>query len=152
VLEVSPSADDSAVAFVRPREARGTALVVEDEPDLRTVVAQILREGGWDVTALSEGSEALAVIETRARLDRAPTLLVSDVIIPQTDGATIAHRFRDLFPDARIVLMSGYHEQPEVEALLARGNAAFVPKPFSPDDLVRAVQGASLAPTPTTVA
>jgi signal transduction histidine kinase len=110
----------------RPVPTSGTEriLVVDDEQVVRELLARMLREQGYDVEVARSAREAYA-------LDGPWDLLLTDVVMPETDGVKLSKQI-----DARHVLfISGYDQ----EALVA-GDASFLQKPFSRDDLASAVR------------
>lgn len=117
-----------AGAVGRPR-----ILVVEDEPDVRTMVARILATIG-DVTAVANGVEALAALRSGALAD----LVVTDVMMPQMDGIALSQELKKDPRLARIpVLMLTAKSSPaNVIAGINAGARQYVTKPFKPDDLV----------------
>jgi signal transduction histidine kinase len=99
-------------------------LVVDDEQVVRELLAQMLRKEGYEVQVAASASVARAL--------RGPwDLLLTDVVMPETDGVKLSQQI-----DARHVLfISGYDQ----EALVA-GDASFLQKPFSRDELTRVVR------------
>ncbi|MGC2042048.1 response regulator, partial [Paraburkholderia caledonica] len=111
-----------------------TVLVVEDEPDLLDATAALLHSLGYEVLTASNGSEAMGVLNRRDDIG----VLFTDVVMPDgIDGIQLARSTRELRPDVRIVLASGY----PLPALRAQhGNLsdfAFIHKPYRLADLVR---------------
>jgi signal transduction histidine kinase len=99
-------------------------LVVDDEKVVRELLAHMLREQGYDVEVAGSAREACA-------LGGPWDLLLTDVVMPDTDGVKLSKQI-----DARLVLfISGYDQ----EALVA-GDAPYLQKPFSRDELTRAVR------------
>jgi PAS domain S-box-containing protein len=111
-----------------------TVLVVEDEPDLLDATAALLHSLGYEVLTASNGSEAMGVLNRRDDIG----VLFTDVVMPDgIDGIQLARSTRELRPDVRIVIASGY----PLPALRAQhGNLsdfAFIHKPYRLADLVR---------------
>ncbi|WP_128597694.1 ATP-binding protein, partial [Paraburkholderia kirstenboschensis] len=111
-----------------------TVLVVEDEPDLLDATAALFRSLGYEVLTASNGSEAMNALGRRDDI----RVLFTDVVMPKgIDGIQLARSTRDLRPEIRIVLASGY----PLPALKAQhGNLddfAFIHKPYRLADLVR---------------
>jgi CheY-like chemotaxis protein len=99
-------------------------LVVDDEKVVRELLAQMLREQGYEVEVAASARDAR---ELGGRWD----LLLTDVVMPETDGVKLSKQI-----DARHVLfISGYDQ----EALVA-GDASFLQKPFNRDELTRTVR------------
>jgi CheY-like chemotaxis protein/tetratricopeptide (TPR) repeat protein len=100
------------------------ALLVEDDPVTREVLAQWLRDEGWTVEAVGTGTAALAAAQA-AR----PSLVVTDAVLPGLDGASLCARLRlDVFGDTVRVLVVTAHAEAR-EAMLAAGADAFLQKP-----------------------
>jgi DNA-binding response OmpR family regulator len=118
------------------RSAGETILLVEDDPQVRGIVATMLEARGYDVLAAGDA-------ETAAELAGGATggidLILSDLVVGGSSGREIAQRARELHPGARVLYMSGYSD----EAVIRRGalerGAAFIEKPFSSDELARHV-------------
>jgi two-component system, cell cycle sensor histidine kinase and response regulator CckA len=116
--------------------AEGTvALVVEDDPVVRSMAARALTEAGYRVLEAEDGRAALDLVRGHAgRLD----LLVTDVGMPEVDGYELACSLREERPGLPVVFMSGYGDQESRRQPLGAAQS-FLQKPLSPDVLVRAV-------------
>jgi signal transduction histidine kinase/ActR/RegA family two-component response regulator len=130
-----PVANDALQPVETASEQRRPArvLVVDDQPDVLTVANRALTRAGYEVVAVTGGSEAMRLLERDNRFD----ILLSDVVMPNdVDGISLVRWLRDKHPQIRAVLMSGWtQENTEYEALAA----GFVAKPFSRDGLVAAI-------------
>jgi two-component system cell cycle sensor histidine kinase/response regulator CckA len=115
----------------------GTVLLVEDEPMVRTVAERALTRHGYHVLTATNGEEALEIIERGDEI----ALLVSDVVMPLMDGPTMVKEARKSRPDLPILFMSGYAEE-QLRKSLDIVNVAFLPKPFSVQELAEAVRKA----------
>ena len=116
-----------------PHTPRGEAiLLVEDEQSLRALVARILQQHGYTVTAASRPSEALEIARDQGvRID----LLMTDVVMPEATGTQLAAQLQTVRPTLRILYTSGY--VPNASELPA--GAAFLAKPFSGEQLLAAI-------------
>jgi CheY-like chemotaxis protein len=108
-----------------------TILVVEDDPAVREVVADLLAAAGYAVRTAADGRAALAAVEAER-----PALVLADVAMPGLDGWSLAARLRQLARPVPIVLLSG-HCPPAPPAGLT-----CLAKPFAAADLVAAVAAA----------
>jgi CheY-like chemotaxis protein len=108
-----------------------TVLVVDDEPAIREVIATLLEDEGYLVRHAKDGLEALDAINEN-RID----LIVSDVVMPRLDGASLVHRLRRRGHLMPVVLMSAVYADVDLPGV------RFVPKPFEIDRLLGTVASA----------
>jgi len=110
-------------------------LLVEDDDNVRPTLEDALREGGFELELASNGSEAIALLETNKDKLRG---LITDINLDSgPDGWEVARRGRELIPNLPVVYMSGAagHEW------TSKGvpNSTFLAKPFAPAQLVTAI-------------
>jgi CheY-like chemotaxis protein len=108
-----------------------TVLVVDDEPAIREVIATLLEDEGYLVRHAKDGLEALDAING-SRID----LIVSDVVMPRLDGASLVRRLRRRGHLTPVVLMSAVYADVDLPGV------RFVPKPFEIDRLLGTVASA----------
>jgi PAS domain S-box-containing protein len=115
-----------------------TILVVDDEEGLREVTRRILTRSGYTVLVARSGAEAIEIASTHGGpID----LLLTDVIMPQMQGPTVAKEVKILKPSIRVLFMSG-HAQPVLEAESVIGTQfQLVEKPFDQSMLLKSVRG-----------
>jgi two-component system cell cycle sensor histidine kinase/response regulator CckA len=113
----------------------GTILLVEDEPMVRTVAERALTRHGYKVLTANNGEEALEIIDQGDEI----ALLISDVVMPVMDGPTMVREARKTRPELPILFMSGYAEE-QLRRSIDIANVAFLPKPFSVQELAEAVR------------
>ena len=129
-----PGAQGNAVASaVRSSE---TILLVEDEPAVRDFCKRALEADGYRVHAAGP-HEALALAE---RIGRALDILVTDVVMPEFDGPTIAAALRSRRRNLKVLFMSGYPRDREDELTGAAAEGAVLSKPFTSRELCDAVR------------
>jgi two-component system response regulator AtoC len=108
------------------------ALVIDDETQIRTFVAEVLRSDGWEV------SEASTAEETFKMLHEQPWMLVfCDVVLGGPNGYEVLRRFEQERQDARFVLMTGHGSAAGALDATAIGAYDYLVKPFSVDDILR---------------
>jgi PAS domain S-box-containing protein len=122
--------------IARQFDRDGLVLVVDDEEIVRRVAKGALTKAGYEVLQAADGLEALEQVEQRG--DQITAVLL-DLRMPRMDGRTCYGRIRALHPDMPIILMSGYTEEEVSEALGKTTPTIFVEKPFSPTDLLEAI-------------
>ena len=111
-----------------------TVLLVEDDPDIRDIVQDVLEAEGYDVVPASHGRQALEFL-TGTRDSERPDLVILDMMMPLVDGRHVLEAIRndEALSSVPVVVMSAVaHEKPA-------GAAAFLRKPFSLDTLFDAV-------------
>ncbi len=112
-----------------------TILLVEDEDEVRTVLAQILVSKGYRVLQAGSGEEALVI----SRLHRGTVhMLLSDVTMPEMKGPELAQRLRSERPSVRVLFMSGYNDERLSDG--GPGAPVCLQKPFSPQHLAEAIR------------
>ena len=129
--------DPGANRSTAPVRGEGTVLVVDDEPMVRDVAQAILARLGLSVVQASDGEQAVECFS--AEPDRF-ALVLMDLTMPRLSGAETFRRIRELRPDARVILMSGYHEHDARSSFVGIGPAGFLEKPFSPQALGEAIE------------
>lgn len=108
-------------------QAHGTVLLVDDEPSVRTVGKRMLEMLGYKVLTATGGREALALYR---KLGRDIHLVLMDLTMPQMGGEEAFRELRQVDPEIKVFLSSGYSEQ-EISGLLADGGlAGFIQKPY----------------------
>jgi DNA-binding response OmpR family regulator len=113
-------------------------LVVEDEESERFTLTRLLERSGFSVTALPRGDEVLARLSA-ADFDA----LLVDVMMPGTDGISIARQVSALYPRLPIVLTSAFHFFPGQIDRLDIANVHFLDKPLDVDKLLAFLNGTS---------
>jgi CheY-like chemotaxis protein len=114
-----------------------TVLLVDDEPEVRDVVAEMLTRRGYAVVAASDGHEA---VHAAADAERTVDLVLSDLVMRGLTGRETAERIRTLHPEAKVLYMSGYSDDRDAVAGAVQPGTGFIQKPFSGDDLARQVR------------
>lgn len=110
-------------------------LLVEDDEDVRTSVADMLRLAGYDVRESCDGLDALEHLRGMAA---PPALVLTDVMMPRMTGPQLAVQMEAMMPGARLLYMSGYSDQ-ILEPLDGRMRS-FIAKPFRRDHLIRQIR------------
>ena len=112
------------------------ALVVDDDDDIRELFGIALQEAGAEVRTAGDAAEALRII-----LQWPPTVLVVDLVMPETDGSSLIRELRAMHRLVHIpaIAISGMTLERERAAALAAGFQEHAAKPLSPDELVAIV-------------
>jgi DNA-binding NtrC family response regulator len=110
--------------------AKLQALVVDDEPDITGLVAEVLRQEGWDVTEAASAEEAF---------ERLPTqnwgVVFSDVVLGGADGFSVLRRFKQEMPATPVVLMTGHASALGALDATSFGAYDYLLKPFGIEEL-----------------
>jgi signal transduction histidine kinase/ActR/RegA family two-component response regulator len=134
VLLPSPeSLDADPVTQLVSRSSRNLVLLVDDEAELRSVMAEMLQDWfGLDVVSASDGQEAMEVFSRRPE---AFDLVILDATMPRMGGVEAFKAMRELRPDLPGVLCSGYALPASREQAVAQGFSDFLKKPFTSAEL-----------------
>lgn len=121
---------ETATLIAKPGTApSATILIVDDEPEVRTVVAEFLEDFGYRVLQADGGTEALG----RLREDPAVQLLITDIRMPEMSGIELANLATTQNPRLKVILISGYFVAQQV-------HRRFLRKPFRMRELEAAVR------------
>ena len=112
----------------------GTILLVEDEDVVRAVAERALVRAGYTLVTAIDGEDGLRKFAEHRDID----LVITDVMMPEMDGPTMAARIREERGDLPVLFMSGYAEE-QLRKSIALANVGFLPKPFAIAQLIDAV-------------
>jgi signal transduction histidine kinase len=114
------------------------AIVVDDAPDLREMVADLLRLRGHEVTVVADGVTAVKMI-----CSLKPDVALIDIGLPEMDGYEVARQIRRVLPEQgpRLIAMTGYGQASDRASAFAAGFDAHIVKPASADKILRALYG-----------
>ncbi len=110
-----------------------TILVVEDMDSLREIARRVLERRGYTVLAARDGTSALAMA---ARHDGPIDLVLTDVVMPEMNGVQLVALLKAERPDVSVLYMSGYADDDGARRGIESASAVFLPKPFSPAQLL----------------
>ena len=121
------------------RSRSKTVLIVEDDPDIRELVAYKLTRGGFAVTEAADGLAAL-----QAARERPPDAVILDIRLPRLSGIEVCRELRAAPATAAvpIIMLTGAVRLQELEQAYAAGATDYLVKPFSPRELQRRVEAA----------
>jgi two-component system cell cycle sensor histidine kinase/response regulator CckA len=114
-----------------------TILLVEDEPAVRELAAEMLRGQGYQVLEANDGLEALELV---GRLNGTLSLLVTDVIMPRMNGKELAKKMAETDPHVKTLFISGYTDEMIARHGILEAGVEFIEKPFSTASLVYKVR------------
>jgi len=118
-----------------PLPRKASILVVEDQDDIRQLLADSLEEFGHEIRTARAAEEAIEILRGNAHIE----VLVTDITLPgRMTGLDLVRKARELMPDLKILTISGYASEDSIRASHI-GRCAFLPKPFRLSDLNRAV-------------
>ncbi len=115
-------------------QAKGTLLLVEDNPDVRESTTQLLQASGYTVYSAENPEQAIQLAQTHR-----PDLLITDVILPQMRGSELAEQLQTLYPDLKVLFISGYTENSVVIQGEVKPGVEFLPKPFTLKQLLERI-------------
>lgn len=117
-------------------------LLVDDEAHVLDVNREILETLGYRVVAAASGSEAIEAFRGGGQFD----LVLLDMIMPGMSGAETFDALRNINPDIRIILVTGYSFDGQAKAVLEKGCNGFIQKPFRISDLAQIIRNVLTAP------
>jgi len=135
-----PAADEEIVEVKEvaneERKGTGTILFVDDDEGIADVGCRVLGKLGYDALVASSGVEALKLfVENQDKID----LVILDMIMPVMSGGEVFDRLKELNPNVKVLLSSGYSLDGPAKEIMERGCDAFIQKPFDRETLSRQV-------------
>jgi len=120
-----------------PRGVEGV-LIVEDEPAVRQLTADVLSGQGYSVMEAVTGHEALRIAQQNGpdRID----LVLTDVVMPHVSGRELADKLHELYPGIKVLFMSGYPDDMTIAHGVSGKSIPFPAKPFTPAVVARKVR------------
>jgi nitrogen-specific signal transduction histidine kinase len=114
----------------------GTILLVDDEEEISEVAEKLLKIAGYHILTAREGREAIEVYKNhRETID----LVVLDIIMPDMKGGEVFDRLKEINPEVKVLLSSGYSIDGEASQILERGAKGFLQKPFDVERLSHSI-------------
>ncbi len=114
-----------------------TVLVVDDEPEVRKLVAAMLVRNGYKVLSADSGENAIRLFRNNPDTE----LLLTDVVAPGMSGPMIADEIAALKPEIKVLFMSGYDGTQVVQRYVIEKGYSLLVKPFTVEQLERKVRG-----------
>jgi signal transduction histidine kinase/ActR/RegA family two-component response regulator len=138
-----PSAEPRAAAALAAGETivhgEGHILLVDDDAMVSLTATATLESLGYRVTRCEDGHRALELVRAQPR---AFDLVLLDLRMPGLSGEATFTRLRELAPELRVLIWSGYVDEQDVGGMLARGAVGFLQKPYRVSELSRAIASA----------
>jgi PAS domain S-box-containing protein len=119
-------------------QGSGTVLLVDDEETVRDIGGEMLRELGLGVITATDGRDALAKYSSHKDI----SLVVMDLTMPHMDGEECFRELRQLNPDVKVIMSSGFSEHEVVQKFAGKGLAGFIQKPYKLSELRDALKNA----------
>jgi CheY-like chemotaxis protein len=136
-VDRAPVSVEAAPPKIAAAGGAETILLVEDDEMVRTLVRETMESNGYRVLEASDPLEAHVVA---ASYSNAIHLLITDVVMPKASGPQLAKELLRLSPGLKVLYMSGHTEHAISKRGVRRKEVAFLPKPFTPAQLIAKVR------------
>lgn len=115
-------------------DSSGEVLIVDDDASIRTMLAFVFHDEGFDVGEAADGAEALEVLQTRP-----PALVVLDLMMPEVDGVEVLRRRQaeGLASDTRVLVLTAKTDTQDAVWCWELGADEYLTKPVDPERLLR---------------
>jgi two-component system, cell cycle sensor histidine kinase and response regulator CckA len=107
-------------------QGSGTILLVDDEETVRGIGAEMLKELGFATITANDGCEAVEIFKSRDNI----AFVILDLTMPHMDGEQCFRELRQLKPDVKVIMSSGYNEQEVTQKFVGKGLSGFIQKPY----------------------
>ncbi len=112
-------------------------LIVDDEEEVRDLLAKVLERNGYQVTVMSNGGSALAFLE-----DEPVDLVLTDVRMPGIDGMEALRSIKELRPETVVIILTGFGSIDQAVQAVKDGAYDYINKPFKIDEMLLTIQKA----------
>ena len=126
---------------IQTKDSRGRIIVVDDEPEVRTVVRLHLKKVGYDVVEAGNGEEAIQAVGSGDNPLLTDTILC-DIRMPKINGIEAIAFFREQYPSIPVIVVTGYPDKEMVKSLLEQGIFDYLVKPVEKEQLLEVVEKA----------
>lgn len=123
-------------AKISSKQSRGHILVIDDEMLVRDTVSIMLRRAGFTVESCDSGEAGLSYFQ---RHEKEVSLVILDLVMPGMSGEEVYKLLRQIAPDVRVLVSSGYSLNEMAQRILANGGSGFIQKPFRQTELSKKV-------------
>ncbi len=106
---------------------KGRVLLVDDEKGVIEVCSEMLETLGYQVKTAASGIEAISVLEQK---DHDIDIVLLDLVMPRMNGKDTFEKIREISPDVKVLISSGYSREPEIKQMMRKGCDEFIFKPF----------------------
>ncbi len=120
------------------RGGNETILVVEDEPELREYLDDLLTAEGYRVLTAQDGEKAISLFLSHDNID----LVLSDIGLPKIGGIDLMESVRTMKPNTSVILASGYLDESERRKMAQKGVDSFIQKPYKRGELLKRIRSA----------
>jgi DNA-binding NtrC family response regulator len=117
--------------------AKPRALLVEDDPSVRSTLTELLQHAGFEADAVGSAAEA-----RRHVADHTPDLAVLDLVLPDADGVTLLSDLRSGSPELRAIMVTGHMDPRSIVAAMRGGALDYLSKPVDPEVFMRLCRSA----------
>jgi DNA-binding NtrC family response regulator len=111
-----------------------SVLVVDDDPEMRELLLDVLRNEGYEVAEAQDGTEAVLALRARSF-----DVIVMDKNMPGPSGLDLLPGFRRVSPGARIIMMTAFGDVPSYMEAVEKGAVEFLFKPFRMEEMKAAI-------------
>jgi len=137
-----PAAAESETAAEPSEEAwrgTGTILLIDDEEFVRVLGKRMMEQAGFEVITAANGREGVALFRQNAA---AIVCVLLDLTMPRMGGDEVVEQLREIRPDIRIILSSGYGGPEVMPRFEGKNISGFLQKPYSMEELLKALRAA----------
>ncbi len=122
------------------QKGSGTVLLVDDEEVIVDVGREILKSMGYNVVIARSGKEAIEIFDKAHYLTSVPDLIILDMIMPEMGGGETYDKLKEINPQVKVLLSSGYSIDGQATEILKRGCDGFIQKPFNISELSQSIK------------
>ena len=109
-------------------------LIVDDEENMRELLKDFFEDEGFKVEVAADGMQALE------KMDKSVNIVISDNRMPVMEGMELLDKIKEEYPETQVIIITAYSTPKLAVEAYKRGAAAYITKPFNPDELLKKVK------------
>lgn len=117
-----------------------SVIVIDDNEDMAALISEMFANSGLTSFYALSGTDALEKLRRQKESGETVTVCILDVVLSGLSGTELMQEIKNIFPQIRFILITGYTDIPDIQAMLDHGAMEIIYKPFKIDEIISKVK------------